>query len=363
MKYMTKEGNRTMKKSFIQRIINYVLSAAIAVTAVLQTSITAVHAEEAAGTYTVVETYADHVKVRTNASSKGSVIEEVPSGTLLYVTGSVTNKAGNLWYKVITADGDGYVYSRNVTEHIHNMTEDESTGFALCRCGYYQVKQTGIVQQSAAAALPLPIFGPEAVGDILGAGALESAGTAVGELVLTAAPYVLLAVTVFGLLYLTINVTKTSWKVTRFTFEDFDFLTDYYYKCYRLEDRLIFINPNGMNLTEAGQYLKDGMNMLTGGIMYNIYTPVKNSADALGDYFCSLSRMYAYGNSKGKSESECHGKTPDQGYFEHYHIGNKLTMALDACDLLKDGRKNFRKLSDMHIFFGLPGCVKKPVSV
>lgn len=71
------------------------------------------------------------VPIWSSASSKSTKIRTVSAqGTVLKVTGSTTNSAGNLWYQL----SDGYwVFSGNVTSHSHSYTGGICTGNG---CGY-----------------------------------------------------------------------------------------------------------------------------------------------------------------------------------------------------------------------------------
>ncbi len=87
------------------------------------------HASAASVTY--YQTSKSSVPIWSAASSSSTKIKTITTiGTVLKVTGSTTNSAGNLWYKL--SDGN-WVYSGNVTKHTHAYTGGICNGIS---CGY-----------------------------------------------------------------------------------------------------------------------------------------------------------------------------------------------------------------------------------
>ena len=80
---------------------------------------------------TYYETIKDNVPIRSSYSADASVVRQVAkTGTVIAVTSSTTNSAGNLWYK--TSDGN-WVFSGNVKAHSHSYSGGICTSTG---CGY-----------------------------------------------------------------------------------------------------------------------------------------------------------------------------------------------------------------------------------
>ncbi len=103
----------------------------VAMLLIVLTLVTMLPVSGQAASVTYYQTSKTEVPIWSEASSKSTKIRTVSSqGTVLKVTGSTTNSAGNLWYKL--SDGT-WVFSGNVTRHTHAYTGGICNGNG---CGY-----------------------------------------------------------------------------------------------------------------------------------------------------------------------------------------------------------------------------------
>lgn len=79
--------------------------------------------------------------IRTGAKEKSDIITWVEGGTLLLTTGSCYNIHLNKWYQVVYDGQIGYIYSRNVIEHVHDYqtVNVRDISFEVCDCGDYHI--------------------------------------------------------------------------------------------------------------------------------------------------------------------------------------------------------------------------------
>lgn len=263
----------------------------------------------------------------------GSIVVRVAEGDVLKVTNAITNEYGNVWYKVMTPAGEGYVYSEKTREHCctyHQVAGNDAILF--CECGNVVASNKQVLQNISlgdAATLPAPV-------DVLSPESLEALHLALGAAMAVAAPYA--AVVVVGGVVIFIAVQAKANKVTLERAEvEWKALNDYrpsdglYYDGV-LCNGVMFVNiANPMDEYDAIRSVDHNINSYLNLLKENekakaplwfVYTPLDLSAMCLADDYCAVHPGFRVENYWG----DAHDRENCMSQFKHYHIVSDYTV-------------------------------------
>lgn len=307
----------------------------------------------------IVEATKDTI-LRVKASKNADILCNVKEGDCFTVVDSVINKWDNLWYEVSWAGTTGFIYSGNVSNHIHYY-EKVDDRLSICKCGVISVRsETNTV--SYANAVSLNIDAIQAAAAVL-AGTLETAGAVALEGVTVAAPVVTLVVAAGIILYIEVSssgaqvedvaIMETLADIENRLSKDGNDL--FYRACTIPREGAIVIYKNGMNLNEAHKFLKYtatnaaniAISELTDTVICSIWTYDMNNATALAELWSRNGRDYGYGRSDDFNRMPEANKDKNgnllAGYFMHYHLWFRPYNLFFL-----------KKVDNAHIFWGAP---------
>lgn len=338
-----------------KKLLSMLLAFTLAITSVNMP----VHAQNAQEqeNYIVMEAVRDGVKIRDGNSKHSQDVTIVNEGDLVYIYGTTTNNAGNIWYKSKYKTETAYVYSQNLRKHEHHYETLEDMNISLCKCGAYEINSMYATGMSLAAATA----GVVAAGPVV----LESLG-ALGALgVMIVKGICVLGVAMVGgeLLHLIVQSNGTA-----ITVEHADSKADFdkskvdigkYYKAAVVGDGLLLVYEELGDIEDANEFLVEKLrNGAIAGNFDNVYTMTNWDAKALCQRFFANGPGCSYGKSKSyidgsNLDAECHDKGKNL-YFSHYHLFySPYNMILNWEDAQRYAQG---KIQNCHVFFGLPGC-------
>lgn len=294
--------------------------------------------------YEVFEICRDGAPARTKASEKGAVIEKLDSGDIIHTTGHTINFAGNLWYSL--ADG-GWIYAGNVRPHSHQLTAADGM-VSYCRCGYYEVHETGTQGTYGGLALPRNYLEEDVVAALLAAAASIKAAAATvitAEMLVAGAVVLTAAVVIGGIPYLAyVHCTATTVTLYELVREDLSKDFDackkgsYYLAGHSKATGVLVAKSFPLTAVEALAFVTLVLEKSpvvaspTTFHLRDIYTPSLNEAMTLATSFCAINRNYFVDVSDVYAPKE----------FSHVHIASRL----DNNSLARVNHHN------MHFFYG-----------
>lgn len=312
-----------MKKWIFKRLLIFALAMAMLIQMI---PVRALAAEE--DDYICLEvTTGKTLRVEPYESSE--VFAKVEPGDVLIAEDFVTNKYGNLWYKILCPGGDyAFIYNENVKEHTHELVEAGDT-LMYCRCGCI-VKEKGDTRQifGDVVAPPRPVFGPD---DIATLGALWT-GVKAGAV--AALPYLGVVVVCGTVIYIAVSVHKAGIIVEEVTHDwkklDKDFKPDkgIYFDGLLGKNALFVDVANPMDRDEALEklegFIRFSMMLLErkqdkrDDVFWFIYTLDESDARNLASEYVNTHFGYTFNrvieNHGAKTENEM------MRQFQHYHI-------------------------------------------
>lgn len=272
--------------------------------------------------------------VRDAPYQDGKVVVPLSEGDIVKVTKAVVNRHGNVWYQVITPQGEGFIYSEKTREHhCCYQNVDGCNNAFFCNCGNIIVANDEQSLQAIAfgnaAALPAPV-------DVLAPETLESLGlglAGLGAAASAAAPYVVVLVVGGVVIYIAVHAQANEAVLVRASVEwralnsDFRPQDGLYYDG-MLKDGVMLVNvANPMDEYEAMKSIDRNincyLNILEGdnrakAPLWFVYTPLDLSAMCLAENYC-VSRP-GYGFCVENYWGDAHERSNCMPQFKHYHI-------------------------------------------
>lgn len=306
-----------MKKLIFKRLFTLALAIAMLIQMI---PVTALATEEEDYVYLEVTT---GKTLRVEPYESSEVFAKVEPGDVLIAEDFVTNKYGNLWYKILCPGGDyAFIYNENVKEHTHELVEAGDT-LMYCRCGCI-VEKKGDTRQifGDVAALPRPVLGPD---DIAALGALWT-GLKAGAA--AALPYLGVVVACGTVVYLAVSVSRSGIKVDEIASEweklDEDFRPEkgVYFEG-KVENGFLWIDiANPMDDDSAVVKIEKHINWYNKikprnkkTPLWFIYTLDEFHAYDLTEKFISTHPQYTF-----NSMIDVGGTKDMMNQFKHYHI-------------------------------------------
>lgn len=225
--------------------------------------------------------------IRSGNSEKHSIVDRIPTGTILESTGSCKNGVGNTWYKIQYKGKTCYIYSGNVSRiaHHYETLEFDDVVYRVCDCGKVTVSsasqsklQTGqnVAKFSHSTALAIPLSG----GLAFNMGATEMAkygsyalGSSAVDGILPVGDIVAILILAYGAYAMATNSPITQSTATDIAAEmDFDqYLKENRLVCSEASFRVVTRHPGGLtyvndkcyNAIQAYFMAKSGMDMYT----------------------------------------------------------------------------------------------------
>lgn len=302
--------------------------------------------------------------IRSGPYQESTVIAKAPYGTVLYVKEPFVNSRGNLWYKICYGDGEAYIFSERVREHIHDFCIDikgTDGDYHFCSCGAYECDYTENADAKTlgyAAALSDQMI--NVVRLLAAAESMGAAATTAGAAVAAAGEAACVAIVAVAGVYVIVELTEYSAETRSITLAkekyydlDDDDMSLYHPAKVDTWTKGIFIDlsKDSMNLQEAVEFVEKGIGK---NPEYNsVYTLTDVAALALCEALAS--KGYDYGTSESNaSDHRCEADNPRAGKpetrllkwngFYHYHVKG----APNSC--VSPGAK----IQGVHIFLGLP---------
>lgn len=302
----------------MKKCISFLLVLALMLTMI---PVSAFAAEEATE-FITIEVSVD-TTVREKASQDAKILSKVKRGGYLISTGSVTNRWGNVWFRVVdpTTGEEGFIYSGKVHEHRCDYQDvDGCETLVFCSCGNIRKATSGMMHTNAYA-LPVQALDPDVVATICASGAaIGSAATAVF-------PYVVVVVAFGALVYMTVKVADNSVTIDKVSTDwrrlDAKFKPDegLYYNG-MVKNGFFYIDVSQpMDVYEATDAVEYSImthklfSFTKDPIYWFIYTLTDLSAMCLVEEFVSTH----YGYTSNYVE-EGHDKGNPMKQFRHYHI-------------------------------------------
>ena len=261
--------------------------------------------------------------VREKASQDAKVLSKVKQGGYLISTGSVTNRWGNVWFRVVdpTTGEEGFIYSGKVHEHQCDYRDvDGCDALEFCSCGNIRKVASGMMHTNAYA-LPAQVLDPDVVA------AICASGAAIGSAATAVFPYVVVVVAFGALVYMSVKVADNSVTIDKVSTDwrrlDADFKPDegLYYNG-MVKDGFFYIDVSQpMDVNEAIDVVEYSImkNKLFAfsnkPIYWFVYTLTDLSAMCLVDEF--ISTHYGYTSN---FVEDAHDKGNLFSQFKHYHI-------------------------------------------
>lgn len=243
------------------------------------------------------------------------------------------NRYGNVWYQVMSASGEGYVYSEKTREHHCSFRcVDGCDNVFFCRCGNITVAN----DNNARYAVSVGYTDALPVQDLLGAETLEAlrlALTGVGAAAAAAFPYIAVVAVGGMLIYLTVTATDGTVTLDRAAVDYRELGEKYkpdsgkFYNGIR-KNSVIFINvadpmDEGEALMAVDYQIGSYLNILTDSArsklpLWFIYTFWENDAYQLAADYCfeHADRQFFIENLKPDE----HHSGNCMAQFKHIHI-------------------------------------------
>lgn len=290
--------------------------------------------------------------VREEATKYSDKVARVESGDCFEVKDIVTNKYGNIWFRIDCVGQTAYVYEGNVCAHTHDFRKIAGAELSLCKCGAYCYAGNGATTISDAAVATDILNGMGSLGEAVAV--LSGVGTAIaaGAPAATALAVVVAVVGIPSMvLYVLVShsgaqvYTETA-ELIRTEGELLDKLDrdgdGAYYKAATLDGCGLLLSVDGMDIEEANRFLKTVLlpssrlySELSGSCVASVYTFDPSDALQLGERFARNGASYGFGTSNDANGEYESAHKPC--YYNHYHVFN-----------------DFMKNWGTHIFFGLP---------
>ena len=325
-------------------------------------------AAEHSGSGEYIEITSDTAILRTGPGKSYTKIDSVDLqlGDCLALTSKAytINKHGNVWFEIVYNDTVAYLYESHAVIHQHNFNS-VGDGLKICKCGTYTIDQNSSLSNVGYADTAGTLLTPdvvEAAAEM--AAAMAAASKAAGAAIASSPALPVLAITVVAGAIIYMGVSASGRQISDVGYirsdEDIQNLleSEYdpdapYYKCCTIDgEATLLMARDGMNLTDAANYLKSTvknptyatLTALTEKALLSIWCYDIRDAERLGAKFDKFGKDYGYGTS---TDYNCYIednkiKTSGNIYFQHYHLWYRPYGSF------------MKKVDDAHIFFGTP---------